>query len=129
MLEEGGNEQTSDLEAVMPQDSGFSPIDLRHLKRKKAEGDEYFVYSDKTEFKTVEAETAIIVIEKEGEGSSPYKIVPAYRRIDDVLSKDFLEYVEEPDADGVEGEAAGENAESPAEETKAEPEGETPPAE
>ncbi len=127
MLEELGNEQMPEWEVKMLQEQGFSEMGLPHLKRKKSEADEYFVYSTKTEFKTVEAETAILAIEKEG--IKPYKVVPAHRRIEDVLNKENVEYVEEKTDLGVkEGEAAGQPAEASSADPKPAPEAEAPPA-
>ena len=75
------------------EDVGFVAYDVPHLRRKKSENSEYMVYSSESEFKIVEAETVTMALEK-SDIESPIRVVPANRRIDDVVLIETLEFVE-----------------------------------
>ncbi len=79
-------------EGPSPQEQGFCDMGFPLLKRKGAENNEYYVYVDETEFKTVIADTVVLAIEK-CEIAAPYKVIPAHRRIDDVVKNENLEFV------------------------------------
>lgn len=90
------DEKIPDWMRKMVIEQNFSATRLPKLQRKKSSLNEYFVYSDKEEFKLVEAETAVDAAQK-SEIENPYKVVPAHKRIADVLQNEDLEYVENDD--------------------------------
>lgn len=87
-------------EQKMLDEQGFSLQKIRHLKVKSGGNNEYYIFSDDNEFKTVEAETALTAIEK-GEVPSPFKVVHAHCRLEDIIPQDKLEYVASDDDSGV----------------------------
>jgi hypothetical protein len=54
----------SDLENEMLHEQGFSRIKLEKLRLKRSANKEYHVFSNKLEFKPIEAMTAMLAMEK-----------------------------------------------------------------
>lgn len=102
------DESLPEWERDMLAKQGFNGVDLPKLSRKRGAASEYYVYSDKDEFKSIEADTAVIAIEK-SELEQPYKVVPAHKRIDDIVQNEDLEYVENNPASATSDEAAAED--------------------
>jgi len=110
---------------------GFNLVQFPKLRRKRVDCQEYLVYSDENEFKLVEADTVFLAMEK-SEIETPLKVIPAHKRIDDVLASEDLEcsddlVADEQQADEASGDSEATEENVPAEE--APPTEEPPPAE
>ncbi len=79
-------------ENEMLHEQGFSELELNKLQRKGADKNEYLVFANKDEFKTVEAETATLAMET-SQTPNPHKITHLYCRLDDIITLEKLEFV------------------------------------
>lgn len=75
-----------------PDEQGYKNLDLPRLKRHEAKSNEYHVYTSKTEYKAVLAESAVNAV-AESQVSTPVKVVHAHSRIADVMDTKTLEYI------------------------------------
>lgn len=75
-----------------PEEQGYKLLDLPNLHRPDKRKDEYRVYSTDTEYKTVEAESALAAVTA-SEVASPVKVSHMYVRIDDVMDSKSLQYI------------------------------------
>ncbi|MCE3232138.1 MAG: hypothetical protein K0R98_395 [Rickettsiaceae bacterium] len=82
----------SALENEMLHEQGFSRIKLEKLRLKRSANKEYHVFTNKVEFKPIEAMTAMLAMEKSEQ--PVLKIVNPYCRMNDIVELDKLEYVE-----------------------------------
>lgn len=73
-----------------PPSREFESLVFPQLTRKGATANEYLVYSDSTNFKTVEAQTAMMAIAS-SEIVEPFKVVHAFCRMDTLFDLQTLE--------------------------------------
>jgi len=73
------------------EEQGYNVLPLPNLQRPNAKDNEYYVYQNETEYKSVEAESAAsAVIASKIE--SPHKVIHAHSRLAGVMDANKLEY-------------------------------------
>lgn len=70
---------------------GFDSIELPLLRRINAEDNQYFIYSNETEYTVVKADTVAQALAATPE-TKPFKVEHAYCRLPDVAQKSDLEF-------------------------------------
>ena len=87
-------EKLQELESQVLQMQGFNNLNLYGMKWLDSEGTKYYVYSDKNNNTSVEAETVVSAIEQ-SKLEKPYKIMHVSRRLPSVLKEDQVAALEQ----------------------------------
>jgi hypothetical protein len=75
-----------------PAEQGYSLMPIPKLRRQDAKANEYYVYSNSTEYKAIEAESAIAAVTN-SQIPSPFKVMHMHMRLADVIDSQKLEYI------------------------------------